>query len=106
MTEDINHRNEYRTDRLRKAAQIMWLATSARTVSARIPDELDAPEDWLQREMRDLAIVLDLGPRALPTALDRLRYRCLQIQNAVRIEASASKDRPKDYTNSVSTRFE
>lgn len=88
-------KDEYREDRLHKAAEIVWLWVCGET--GRETDDL-VPDQWFEQTMRLLQRALDFGetnfydPDTIPFWV---YWRALEIMNIPKIEASSSQTRER-----------
>jgi hypothetical protein len=94
---DLARRFEYTEDRLRKAAEIVWLTVEAVIASTGGGDWTGTDEDraaWMMIEIQQLRQMLDSwGPMSGVggTRRDARRARALLIMNLPRTEASSSR---------------
>lgn len=89
-------KDEYRDDRLHKAAEIVWLWLCGNLTAESQKDEDGIPpEDWVPEAVRTLKAVLDGDAIEGSEIPFYVYWRALEIQNLPRIEASSSAVRER-----------
>jgi hypothetical protein len=93
---DLAAKNEYDSDRLQKAAEIVWMAEWAWHGDKEFsPSVADADPDDLAAERAELAAVLENGGPRNRSQIDCWRWKALQIMNIPRILSSSSAFRER-----------